>query len=420
MNPLLAVVSIDSGERGASTVVEFDFPGTGQKVHFPLPDRKPLAAMRRKAGTYLAEIVRRSGDPMTSWEGVSDALSLLLSKGWALGQTLAQNDPARLLELEDAFQQAWPLWKTADWSDSATPLPLVEMRCQFETIPIELLPVFDFGGWAKLRSHDDVVRAASRFLGFGAVVKRVTSARMPVDRIIRNNPALPVQFIRHSGLGSAAAEEQALSAMDGHVQVEGPWPTHQSEEEVLEALFQALFDGVNLHDGDLGDPPVQIQHFACHCDTTAEDSDDYELILATRFGDEHRITYGQLQEGHRKRFFPERDLTRERSIILMNACGSSRTSPLTAFSFPHHFLSSGHRAFIGTETAVPDRVAAAFSAAFYGRLLERRRPLGEAVVLARRDLLRDFRNPLGILYSMYGAADLTVEHARPGIYRAVA
>jgi len=40
------------------------------------------------------------------------------------------------------------------------------------------------------------------------------------------------------------------------------------------------------------------------------------------------------------------------------------------------------------------------------------------VTRARRDLLRDFRNPLGLLYVTYGDTDLAVAHARPGIYRA--
>lgn len=105
--------------------------------------------------------------------------------------------------------------------------------------------------------------------------------------------------------------------------------------------------------------------------------------------------------------------------MILNACSSSRTDPLTAASFAQWFVASGHRAFIGTETDVPDGLAARFAGAFYGRLLEARRPLGDAVVWARRDLLRDFRNPLGLLYVVYGDTDLVVERARPGIYRAM-
>jgi hypothetical protein len=165
---------------------------------------------------------------------------------------------------------------------------------------------------------------------------------------------------------------------------------------------------------------VQVHHFACHCDTTADLDDDYTLRLSTKRGRPRDISLGDLRRAYRERFTADRDDRRHRGIIVLNACASSRTNPLTAASFAQWFVASGHRAFIGTETDVPDGVASGFAAAFYGRLLEARRPLGEAVVWARRDLLRDFRNPLGLLYVVYGDTDLVVERPRPGIYRAMA
>jgi CHAT domain-containing protein len=167
---------------------------------------------------------------------------------------------------------------------------------------------------------------------------------------------------------------------------------------------------------------VQVHHFACHCDTTAELDDDYLIRLSTSRGRRRDISFGELQTGYLGRALGDADpgaardgQSRPRAVVLLNACGSSRTNPLTSFSFPRWFINWGHRAFIGTETTVPDAVASRFAASFYSRLLERRRPLGEALVWARRDLLRDFRNPLGLLYVVYGDTDLVVAQARPGI-----
>jgi hypothetical protein len=389
-------------------------------VYLPLPDRRLLAEVRRKAGVYLERVVPLTARLNASTEQAANALRILLNKGRELTALLVQDDIDRFLRLESAFRAAWPRWRSADWSDDRASLPMVELHCRDDTLPLELLPLFDFGPLPELRTYADLAAAASRFLGFATVVRRVVPSSATADQVLHNDPALPVQFLRHRGLPSAQEEERFLASLGGHVRVEGPWPVTQDEGEVRAALLRALYDGSPL-DGAPGTAPVaQVQHFACHCDTSAENDDDYVLTLSTRNGRARQVTFGELREGYYDRVFADRKPDGNRAVIIFNACASSRTNPLTAFSFPRWFLNSGHRAFIGTETDVPDGVAGAFAAAFYGRLLEARRPLGEAVVWARRDLLRDFRNPLGLLYVMYGDTELTVERARPGIYRASA
>ncbi|GAB4050537.1 CHAT domain-containing protein [Catellatospora paridis] len=420
MSEVIATVSIRAPRSGPGVEVCFEFPATGETVYLPLPDRRALEAMRRKAGEYLHRVVPLVARLNATAEQAATALRILLNAGRELTGVLIPDDISRFLRLESAFRAAWPRWQAADWDDPHRPIPMVELHCHDETLPLELLPLFDFGSLPPLRTYDDLVRAASRFLGFATVVRRVVPARATADSVLRNEPALPVQFLRHRELGSARDEERFLTSLGAHVQVEGPWPVAQDEEAVRTSLLRALYDGAPLDGGTGGGTPVQVQHFACHCDTSAEFDDDYALVLSTRNGKTRRVTFGELREGYYDRFFADRSTAGHRAVIILNACASSRTNPLTAYSFPRWFLNHGHRAFIGTETDVPDGVAGGFAAAFYGRLLEARRPLGEAVVWARRDLLRDFRNPLGLLYVMYGDTQLTVERARPGIYRASA
>jgi hypothetical protein len=413
---VVADVSVRARESGAGIEVRFEFPTTGEIVRLPLPDRRPLEAVRRKAGMYLERAVPVAARLNATTEQAATTLRVLLNAGGSLSELLAPNR-AHFLSLQDAFRAAWPLWES--WADPDSPVPIVQMDCHDETLPLELLPVFDYGSMPPLRTYDELARAAARFLGFAAVVRRVGPDRVDADRVIHNEPALPVQVLRHHRLPSARREARFLASLGAHVRVEGPWPVAERPETVADALLRALYAGHRL-DGLPTDPPVQVHHFACHCDTTATHDDDYTLRLSTKRGwwRDISISLGELRQAYREWLVADRDHQRRRAIVVLNACASSRTNPLTADSFARWFIASGHRAFIGTETDVPDSVASAFAAAFYGRLLEACRPLGEAVTWARRDLLRDFRNPLGLLYVTYGDTDLAVAHALPGIYRA--
>jgi len=418
MSGVIAEVSVVPPASGVGVDVLFSFPPTGDTMNLPLRDRAVLDTFRTKAGEYLSRVVPLVARLNVTTRQAARAMEVLLNAGGMLTEILVQDRPERLLELQDKFRAAWPVWARADWGDPDLPLPIVQMNCHDDTVPLEMLPVFDFGALDPIRTYDDLVRAASRFLGFAAMVRRVVPGSIDADRVIHNDPALPVQFLRHKRLRDALREEQFLESLTGHVRVDGPWPVAEDGDAVQATLLRALYAGHGLDGSGPADPPVQIHHFACHCDTTSEDFADYTLGLSTKGGWRRDITFGQLRQEYRQRLAEDRELGRHRAIIMLNACGSSRTDPRSAVSFPRWFVARGHRAFIGTETFVPDRVASGFAAAFYGRLLEARRPLGDAVVWARRDLLRDYRNPLGLLYVTYGDTDLVIEHARPGAYRA--
>ncbi len=415
MSRVIATVSLRPPRSGLGVEVCFSFPGTGETVYLPLPDRRLLEGVRRKAGHYLQRLVALVPRLNPTADQAAEALRLLLNSGRELAGLLAQDDPERCLTLQDAFRRAWPVWESTRDGAPDESVPTVEVLCHDDTLPLELLPVFDFGALPQPGTYDDLARAAARFLGFSTAVRRVVPAPASGDHVLRNDPTLPVQFLRYRQLSGPGEEERFLATLHDYVRLEGPWPVAHDEPAFRTALTRALYDGVSLDGGLATEPPVQVQHFACHCDTTAELDDDYTLTMSTRLGGRRQVSFGELRQAYYERFFSDRGRSRQRAVIVLNACGSSRMNPLTAFSFPRWFLNHGHRAFIGTETDIPDAVAARFATAFYRRLLESRRPLGKAIVRARWDLLRDFRNPLGLLYVVYGDADLTVERPRPGI-----
>jgi hypothetical protein len=94
-------------------------------------------------------------------------------------------------------------------------------------------------------------------------------------------------------------------------------------------------------------------------------------------------------------------------LIVLNACGASTIDPTNSVSFPSLFLENHNPGVLGTEIVIPDRVATAFSKAFYTKLLSGA-TLGESVLHARRQLWEEHSNPLGLTYSLYGNADLQV------------
>ena len=100
--------------------------------------------------------------------------------------------------------------------------------------------------------------------------------------------------------------------------------------------------------------------------------------------------------------------------MFLNACGSARMQADGAFSFPQLFLKNKNRGFIGTEIEMPDDVASAFSVAFYERLLQWGMPLGRAMLEARRQLLYEHGNPLGIAYTSYADPELHRDQLRDG------
>lgn len=94
-------------------------------------------------------------------------------------------------------------------------------------------------------------------------------------------------------------------------------------------------------------------------------------------------------------------------IVFLNTCQSAQIWNAIEGSFVGFFLSRNARAVLGTETTIPVVVSEEF-----GRLvldaLFKGATLGEAVLQGRRTLLAEKNNPLGICYTVYGAADARI------------
>ncbi|NEC90438.1 CHAT domain-containing protein [Streptomyces sp. SID12501] len=291
------------------------------------------------------------------------------------------------------------------------PPPLVEcVGAMNSFLPLEFLPLFRISSDLSVRTRGDFATVCRAFVGFSCVVRR---AMLPIP--VRGGPTLhtgpqgrvPVRYLYYEHL-EGAVEELAwfADAATAYVDLEGPYPDNAEDAP---RLAEQVFDPRLLLDGTRRELPDQVQHFACHCYTRSDDMLGAEIELSGA-GHHSRTTLRDLgadlidlAAGQDKRTF-------ELPLVVMNACGSGRMQAPGALSFPYLFLTNHNRGFIGTETEIPDDIAAAFSKALYERFLIRRIPLGRALLESRLELLHTLRNPLGLTYAAYADPGL---HVRP-------
>lgn len=279
-----------------------------------------------------------------------------------------------------------------------------------EFFPLEFLPVFPlrWDSADRVTTRADLARVAQTFLGFGAVVRRTTLTTLSQTTVFDVDGVVPIRLFRDAHMEGAAYEERYLRDRQD-VELRGPWPgpgVPQGSGSTLLSAF--IFDPARARDlGEVGEDCVH--HFACHFYVAAGQASESQLLVRAPDDDAHEIAIEAMQaqlfllrsrHGRGCRALP---------LVFINACGSSTLPPDGAASLPHMFLLNGNPGFIGTETAIPDAFASAFSEVFYDLWLSGR-PLGWALLAAKLVMLERECNPLGILYSMYGNPDLRVKY----------
>lgn len=99
-------------------------------------------------------------------------------------------------------------------------------------------------------------------------------------------------------------------------------------------------------------------------------------------------------------------------VILLAACESAGVDLGTLASFLGAFADSRAAAVVGTEVVVFEGIASQFGEEVAADLLDGK-TLGEAMVRFRRSLLQQL-NPLGLVFTPYGSADLARPRETPG------
>jgi CHAT domain len=348
------------------------------------------------------------GAEIHDWKVIDDAIHKLREACLSLEGRLLLN---RVKQIRDLFEFACPHWDDPQCEPKCVSL---RARCIDDFVPIEFLPVF----WtAPSRSISDTYgleKACRGFLGFSAVVSReLLISKPPYDPWLQNSHRLPIKFFGNKAIEGAVREYTFFRKNQAHIEVDGPWQygdRGESTDAFVRNTTSNLWSHTSYCDGTSRQPADQIVHFSCHCATS--DDDPHEHLFELTCGGErfHKVKIRDLE--NRLTEIEEKQSNLEpspaRPLVFFNACGSSANDPAGVTSLPKLFLDRfRNRGFIGTETEIPDAVAEAFSRQFYAALLDKL-PLGLAFHRAKRTILVRYRNPMGILYTMYADPDLQV------------
>jgi len=392
------------------TLAVFDMDGAGGYVTLQvegfddlrLARRDDLDGARFYVDFHLDEFRAHVGVERPSLDRLIRALTRLDGALTQIAFMLVGDDNTRLNEIRERLTHRWPQWRSSDV------VPVVEVRGHDGQFPFDLLPLLDATPFRDFVNVAEVAGGLRRFLGFSAAVRRVGPEEV-VPAPLRRAGKIPVQLITYDMAG-ARDETESFGLHRDALAVDGPWPpAGLGQAEVAERLLNSLYDPAVGFDGARrADGAAQVQHFAVHCATEDLTASGYTLVLGGPGPRERRITLGSIKQGFRELAQQQGDMAGPRSLIVANACGSARLDLKTRGSFPGWFLGNRHRGFVGTETDIPDAVAAVFTEELYEALLGGD-PLGEAVVRARRALFNRWQNPLGLLYAYYGDPALVVE-----------
>jgi len=280
----------------------------------------------------------------------------------------------------------------------------------------EILPLVERGDFA-VRELPDLIRQARRFIGMSAIVRRVGRTKQDLNPALVNSPHLSMKMFYDAQFDGSRDEVEFFLSHKGRIQLDGPWPHAQfinralSDSAVVDRLADLLLQPWQGLNGKKREPPDQIQHFSCHCDTSSMRTSDHFLHLQSNEDEVYHLPIGALEAGFARAMRGSSWRMRKvvpLPLVFLNACHTAAHRLDEPTHWASVFLTAGYRGFIGTETGMPDGFAAEFAKLFYTALLEGL-TAGEALQYAKWRMLERRRNPLGLLYTFYGNPDLKVE-----------
>jgi hypothetical protein len=231
----------------------------------------------------------------------------------------------------------------------------------------------------------DPLHDAAAMLGFGATCHRA------VERTAANDALLDpraVRFYWDARLEGAKRQWNWFAERDRR----GPHPAKGEDSGavvnwIVRKERQARTGGLVT---------CAVEHFHCHhVRANQPGAEDIVRLKSTGWWrPEVEVHAGQLAGGA----FREPPAA---GFVFLNACSSQFVSPRAVGSFAREFLLNGRNAVVTTWCDVPDNIGYAMASRFYEAFF-RGETVGAALREARLRLLLDQKNPLGLLYTVYG------------------
>ncbi|MEU0007175.1 CHAT domain-containing protein [Streptomyces sp. NPDC006314] len=388
-----------------------ELKGAGDPEPLPLPIHDPsiLRMLRARFGNDLERAKnawQRAGTLPLQQAG--PALAHLAKSGKLLLSRALIRAQESVWELDRAMRRWCPSLHQASGR-----IPVLHVEpgvAQF--LPWELIPLFGLFRDDRAENMDGLKQAAGSFPGFSAVVERAlvdeTSAQS--RWLSTQDDRLTLRFLWHADYPGASGE-LAFFRTRNSIRLEGPCPTPGDPLPGPDTIARYLADpGLGL-DGSRVEHPHQIMHFSCHCVARAgdfgADEGEFALHLASEDGDSVEIPVEDILGKLILEWKERRHRPLEKPLVFLNACSTGVYDPWTLASVIEPFHKNENRGVIATAAHLPDRHAHAFSRRFYFELLNGR-TVGEALYEAKWDLLNARKNPMGLLYSLYGMSALQV------------
>jgi hypothetical protein len=413
----LRIVIKNSAERAIIELYDSAGQKKGQVESQPW---NRITAFRDDLAATLYSLVRKTDDilTITDFDRLDDAINNLDSTGMSLTYDLLGPNGDKVLR---GFLRAHLPQLFLDEPRVTNTAPLIEIESVDDFVPFEILPLVGPPDTSKVKDVRSLRRAMSRYLGMAAVIRRIDQRHdserdsrddpilgLDQDRILLNDDKLPIKFFHDSNLDGAKAELDFFARVGNYIDLDGPWPTADiTKDNAVEKLAAALLHPRQMLSGCKRDPGDQIHHFSCHFDAFKENVMEYYFTLRSNeigpFAVNVRgLKAALLRLGRGDPRLLEPDMPKP--LIFANACGSGVDSPKHLLSLPR-MLDYTHRGMIGTETKIPDPVAAEFAETFYSCLLFGQ-SVGDSVQEARWTLVDIHCNPLGLLYTLHADPDL--------------
>jgi hypothetical protein len=145
---------------------------------------------------------------------------------------------------------------------------------------------------------------------------------------------------------------------------------------------------------------MAIEYFYCHAQTGGDLQRSYDESFLSLSEGEQGLTLDEIRS---ETVAPDA-MAPGRPLIILNACESAEIDGRFYDGFVPWFLARGASAVIGTDCETPSLFAAHFGTALLAALAQDA-PIGDTLLTLRQTFNAEHRNPLGLIYRVFGNID---------------